>query len=65
MSSLPVELPARGVGDRGAALRDRRAGWTADALAPALPALATRTIGGLVARTLLGLARGELRTPSG
>ncbi len=49
-----------------AALRFARAwpGWASDAVALGLLALATAAIAGLLGRTLLGMARGELRTLS-
>jgi len=39
-------------------------GWISDAIAVALLVFVTMVIGGLFVRTLLGIARGELRTLS-
>lgn len=69
MLSLPRllvggEFSARGQQHRRTAVRGSRTGLVTDAIAIALLALATIVIGALLARRVVGLGSGELRTLS-
>jgi len=59
-----VSFPLAAAAIAGLRFAAAEPGWLADAIALALLALATVTIAGLLVRTLVGVARGELRTLS-